>query len=88
MDILAHATEFSDLPVRHREENVLQQLAARLPIKIPDAKFNDPHVKANLLLQVSHRGHRVPPPPSPFSVVKSISQSDRLELINDDLPLP
>ena len=40
------------LPIRQREDKILSQLAARLPIKIPDAKYNDPHVKANLLLQV------------------------------------
>ena len=71
MDILAHATEFSDLPVRHREENVLQQLAARLPIKIPDAKFNDPHVKANLLLQVCVSFRFLGISPLPFQIALS-----------------
>jgi pre-mRNA-splicing helicase BRR2 len=51
IDILAHASEFGDIPIRYREEKMLQQLSARLPIKLPDAKYNDPHVKANLLLQ-------------------------------------
>lgn len=55
IDILAHATEFADIPIRHREEKVLQQLASRLPIKLTDAKFNDPHVKANVLLQVCYK---------------------------------
>lgn len=52
IDILAHASEFSDIPIRYREEKMLQHLSARLPIKLPEAKYNDPHVKANLLLQV------------------------------------
>lgn len=38
--------------MRYREEAVLARLATRLPIKLKEnAYFNDPHVKANLLLQ-------------------------------------
>jgi pre-mRNA-splicing helicase BRR2 len=52
LDIIASAAEFETLPIRHHEETVLKQLAARLPTKLdPKSKFNDPHVKANVLLQ-------------------------------------
>jgi pre-mRNA-splicing helicase BRR2 len=37
--------------VRHREDTVLRSLASKLPNKLPNPKFNDPHVKSNLLLQ-------------------------------------
>jgi len=51
LDIVANAAEYETLPIRHQEENILKQLATRLPNKMNNVKFNDPHVKANLLLQ-------------------------------------
>eukprot|EP00124_Ichthyophonus_hoferi_P001685 Ihof_evm4s95 gene=Ihof_evmTU4s95 len=50
IEIIANAAEFRSLPVRHREDRVLKQMADRLPIKLEN-KFSDPHIKANLLLQ-------------------------------------
>merc|ERR1712183_14862 len=38
-------------PIRHGEDALLRNLATRLPNKLQSSKFNDPHVKANLLLQ-------------------------------------
>lgn len=52
LEIISAAAEFASLPMRHREDTLLQKLAKRLPIKLPQgAKFNDPHVKTELLLQ-------------------------------------
>jgi hypothetical protein len=51
VEILASAAEFDALPVRHREDVALQQLAAHCPLAISEPRFNDPHVKANVLLQ-------------------------------------
>eukprot|EP00053_Salpingoeca_punica_P020082 m.207381 g.207381 ORF g.207381 m.207381 type:complete len:2142 (+) comp17788_c0_seq1:161-6586(+) len=52
LEIITTAVEFDDLPVRQQEDRLLQQLAGRLPYKQkPTARFNDPHVKANILLQ-------------------------------------
>ena len=51
LDIVANAAEYERLPIRHHEENILKQIATRLPNKLNHVKFNDPHVKANLLLQ-------------------------------------
>nr|CAH7746700.1 unnamed protein product [Callosobruchus chinensis] len=56
LEIISSAAEYEDIPVRHHEQNVLRQLAQKLPNK-PTAsgggqpKYNDPHVKTNLLLQ-------------------------------------
>lgn len=36
---------------RHKEDHLLRQLAQRVPLKLPQAKYNDPHTKTNLLLQ-------------------------------------
>lgn len=52
LDIVSSAAEFEHLPIRHHEENALKQLSNRLPTKLdPRSKFNDPHVKANVLIQ-------------------------------------
>lgn len=52
IEIISAAAEYEDLPIRHGEDSLLRNLATRLPNKLQsDSKFNDPHVKANLLLQ-------------------------------------
>lgn len=52
LDIISSAAEFERLPIRHHEETALKQLSNRLPTKLdPRSKFNDPHVKANVLIQ-------------------------------------
>ncbi|CAH8533023.1 unnamed protein product [Heterobilharzia americana] len=53
LDVISNAAEFDILlPVRHHEDILLRQLAAKVPQKLaPKAKFSSPHVKANLLLQ-------------------------------------
>nr|CAH8845716.1 unnamed protein product [Trichobilharzia regenti] len=53
LDVISNASEFDVLlPVRHHEDILLRQLAAKVPQKLaPKAKFSSPHVKANLLLQ-------------------------------------
>lgn len=56
LEIISSAAEYEDVPVRHHEDSVLRQLSTRLPNK-PTAtggaavRFNDPHVKTNLLIQ-------------------------------------
>ena len=52
IEIISAAAEYEDLPIRHGEDALLRNLATRLPNKLQSSKFNDPHVKANLLLQV------------------------------------
>lgn len=56
LEIISSATEYEDLALRHREESILRELSYKLPNKLSSAsggqpKFNDPHVKTNLLLQ-------------------------------------
>ena len=52
IEIVAAASEFEDLQLRHGEETLLRNLSTKLPHKIGGAKFNDPHTKANVLIQV------------------------------------
>lgn len=56
LEIISSAAEYEDLPVRHREDSILRQLSSKLPNKLTSStgsqpKFNDPHVKTNLLIQ-------------------------------------
>jgi pre-mRNA-splicing helicase BRR2 len=51
IEIISSATEFESIPLRHHEDVVLKQLLAQVPNKISSPKWNDPHVKTNLLLQ-------------------------------------
>lgn len=57
IEILASASEYATLPMRRGEPSILSQLAGHLPVKISQTRFNDPHVKANVLLQ-SHFSRR------------------------------
>eukprot|EP00455_Lapot_gusevi_P039579 TRINITY_DN443_c0_g2_i2.p1 TRINITY_DN443_c0_g2~~TRINITY_DN443_c0_g2_i2.p1 ORF type:complete len:1189 (+),score=464.92 TRINITY_DN443_c0_g2_i2:195-3569(+) len=51
LEILANASEFDGVPVRHHEDKALQALARHLPLKITDPNYHDPHTKTNILLQ-------------------------------------
>ena len=51
IEILANASEFEDLPIRHKENQVLQKLAAHLPVKIERPDYYSPATKVNILLQ-------------------------------------
>ncbi len=51
LEILSSAAEYEGLPIRHKEDTLLRQLSTRVPLKLPQAKYNDPHVKTNLLIQ-------------------------------------
>jgi len=68
LEVLAAATEFDNVPVRHHEESALRRAAQHLPCPIPAitrdgdaANLKDPHVKTHILLQ-SHLT-RTPLPP-------------------------
>ena len=51
LEIIASAAEFDAVPVRHREDGVLQNLAAHCAQAIAEPRYNDPHTKVNVLLQ-------------------------------------
>lgn len=51
IEIISNAAEYESIPIRHHEDQVLKQLATRLPHKLTNPKYNDPHMKTNLLLQ-------------------------------------
>uniref|UniRef100_A0A4W4GY63 U5 small nuclear ribonucleoprotein 200 kDa helicase n=1 Tax=Electrophorus electricus TaxID=8005 RepID=A0A4W4GY63_ELEEL len=47
IEIISNAAEYKNIPIRHHEDTLLRQV----PHKLNNPKFNDPHVKTNLLLQ-------------------------------------
>ncbi|KAG8388729.1 hypothetical protein BUALT_Bualt02G0155600 [Buddleja alternifolia] len=51
LHILAGASEYDELPVRHNEENHNAELSNKVPYKVDKNLLDDPHVKANLLFQ-------------------------------------
>ena len=53
IEIISAAAEYEDLPIWHGEDSLLRNLATRLPNKLQSSRFNDLHVKANLLIQVT-----------------------------------
>lgn len=49
IEIIANASEYANIPIRHKEDNVLKQLAGRIPGQNKNQKFSDPHVKVSFL---------------------------------------
>eukprot|EP01114_Cavostelium_apophysatum_P011516 TRINITY_DN2580_c0_g1_i2.p1 TRINITY_DN2580_c0_g1~~TRINITY_DN2580_c0_g1_i2.p1 ORF type:complete len:1033 (-),score=339.99 TRINITY_DN2580_c0_g1_i2:504-3563(-) len=48
---LCETSEYAELPVRHNEEKINEQLAQEVPWAVDRRTFDSPHTKANLLLQ-------------------------------------
>jgi len=51
IEILSDAEEFSQLPVRHNEEDLNEALAKLCPLEVDHTHLDSPHIKTNLLLQ-------------------------------------
>ena len=49
IDIISHASEFDDLPIRYGEAQALDRLAGHLPVKIDTPKFNDANIKVRMV---------------------------------------
>ncbi|WCJ35849.1 Activating signal cointegrator 1 complex subunit 3 [Euphorbia peplus] len=51
LHILAGASEYNELPVRHNEEKFNEALSDRVRYTVDKNRLDDPHIKANLLFQ-------------------------------------
>ncbi|KAL0792290.1 hypothetical protein Bca101_063667 [Brassica carinata] len=51
LHILAGASEYDELPVRHNEENFNKTLSEKVRYRVDNNHLDDPHTKANLLFQ-------------------------------------
>lgn len=49
--VLSSASEYDELPVRHNEEKLNEILSKQVRLRVDSRLLDDPHVKANLLLQ-------------------------------------
>lgn len=58
------AHEFSDLPVRHNEDHVNCELAAKLPLSVEPHTYDSSNTKTHLLLQAHFS--RVPLPSADY----------------------
>ncbi|KAI8851535.1 Sec63 Brl domain-containing protein [Chytridium lagenaria] len=63
LEIVSAAAEFEDIPIRHHEDGLLKRLHDRVPVKVDltAAKWSDPHVKTNILLQSHFSRIGLPP---------------------------
>ncbi|KAK6925104.1 Helicase, C-terminal [Dillenia turbinata] len=52
LHVLSGASEYDEFPVRHNEERYNEALSEKVPYMVDKNRLDDPHVKANLLLQV------------------------------------
>ncbi|XP_054766386.2 U5 small nuclear ribonucleoprotein 200 kDa helicase-like [Lytechinus pictus] len=55
IEIISSAAEYENIPIRHHEDSMLKQLSSRTPNKVSNPRYNDPHLKTNLLIQ-AHLG--------------------------------
>lgn len=51
LEIVSSATEYDDLQIRRHEDSILRRIYDRVPVKLAEAAFDDPHFKAFVLLQ-------------------------------------
>ncbi|CAM8919119.1 unnamed protein product [Rhodiola kirilowii] len=59
LEILSSASEYSQLPVRPGEEDVIRRLMNHQRLSFDNQKCTDPHVKTNVLLQAHFSRHNV-----------------------------
>jgi activating signal cointegrator complex subunit 3 len=62
--IISLAEEFDQLPVRHNEDHLNEDLSNDLPLKVNSRTFDNPHTKCNLLLQAHFT--RIPLPSTDY----------------------
>ncbi|NXP31267.1 ASCC3 protein, partial [Leiothrix lutea] len=69
--ILTNADEYTDLPVRHNEDQMNTELAKHLPIEVNPHSFDSSHTKTHLLLQ-AHFSHAMLPCPDYATDTKTV----------------
>lgn len=60
ISVLSGVPEFSEIPVRHNEDHMNEELSRLVPFKVDQKSLDSPHTKTNLLLQAHFS--RVPLP--------------------------
>lgn len=60
MFVSQDAEEYSELPVRHNEDQLNSQLAQQLPLQVNPHSFDSAHTKTHLLLQAHFSQAQLP----------------------------
>ncbi|KAI8357996.1 Sec63-domain-containing protein [Mortierella sp. GBAus27b] len=60
LEIISTAAEYESIPIRHHEDQILRRIYDRLPVKLGNIKFTNPHHKANILLQAHFSRTQLP----------------------------
>ncbi|XP_053317304.1 activating signal cointegrator 1 complex subunit 3 [Spea bombifrons] len=71
LSILTDAEEYTDLPVRHNEDQMNSELARHLPIELNPHSMDSAHTKTHLLLQ-AHFSRAVLPCPDYYTDTKTV----------------
>eukprot|EP00794_Sanderia_malayensis_P000549 gene549-1206_t len=79
LKVLSDAEEYSQLPVRHNEDQMNRDLAAKLPIPTDDYKYDDAHTKAHLLFQAHFS--RVPLPIADYATDTKSVQDQAIRIL-------
>jgi len=51
LQLLCDVTEYDEMPVRHNEDKINEEMSSSLPIRVPSFSYDSPHTKVHLLLQ-------------------------------------
>ena len=60
LEIVTSATEFESIQIRRHEDNILQRVYDRVPVKMAQPSFESPHFKAFVLLQAHFSRMQLP----------------------------
>lgn len=60
IEILANASEFEELPIRHKENHILEKLAKHLPMRLERPDYHSVATKVNILLQCHFSRRELP----------------------------
>jgi activating signal cointegrator complex subunit 3 len=60
LQLLCDVTEYDEMPVRHNEDKINEELASSLPIRVPCFMYDSPHTKVHLLLQAHFTRQSMP----------------------------
>ena len=58
--LLTDVHEYSQLPVRHNEDLLNEELSKSCPLEVPAGTYNSPHTKAHLLFQCHFARKQLP----------------------------
>jgi activating signal cointegrator complex subunit 3 len=71
LSIMTEVSEYSELPVRHNEDILNEELSKNCPLEVSANTYNSPHTKVHLLLQC-HFSRMQLPSTDYYTALKSV----------------